>query len=369
MRARTSSITKGQLFFIIIQAQIGMGVMSLPHDMFINAKNDAWISLLIAGAILELVVFLQYLLVKRYPEQTIYEFMPQLLGKPFAKVVSLSYALFFGYIVVIVILLFTRTLQTWVLTDTPLWIIKIITISITAYLAKEQLPVIARFLTIVTLNLVFLVFFTFLVFRNIEIEYLFPIGTTGIKEIMGGANQAILALMSMEILYVYAFVQDKSKGLFKIIGGAIAFTTGLYLYLTLLVLVVFSPGKLLLVEEPLLYMLKSLKFTIIERLDLIFIAFWMFSVITTTIIYMYASARGFSKVLNLKSHSKLTWLLAAVILIVAFIPDSDLAVSKMTSVLTYISYLFVFVIPVFLLILSLVKKKDGSVKQKGGKQR
>ena len=49
MTKKDQSITKFQLFFILIQSQIGVGLLSLPNAVQKTAKGDGWISTLLAG--------------------------------------------------------------------------------------------------------------------------------------------------------------------------------------------------------------------------------------------------------------------------------------------------------------------------------
>ncbi|MBP8820394.1 MAG: GerAB/ArcD/ProY family transporter, partial [Syntrophomonadaceae bacterium] len=43
------TITSKQLIFIIIGAQIGMGIFSLPRVVGTQAQQDAWLAILLGG--------------------------------------------------------------------------------------------------------------------------------------------------------------------------------------------------------------------------------------------------------------------------------------------------------------------------------
>src|SRR5699024_12649219 len=44
-----TEISSFQLIFLLIHGQNGVGVITLPYDIFVKAKSDAWISVLITG--------------------------------------------------------------------------------------------------------------------------------------------------------------------------------------------------------------------------------------------------------------------------------------------------------------------------------
>lgn len=56
--------TKTQLLFFIIQTQIGVGILSLPYSVFQRAKQDGWMSILLAGLVVQLLILLFWMLAK-----------------------------------------------------------------------------------------------------------------------------------------------------------------------------------------------------------------------------------------------------------------------------------------------------------------
>ncbi len=51
------SITLNQMFFVIIQAQVGISLLSIPFKAHKYAKGNAWISVIIAGLIVQIFRF------------------------------------------------------------------------------------------------------------------------------------------------------------------------------------------------------------------------------------------------------------------------------------------------------------------------
>lgn len=84
MATKNSTITQGQLTFFIFQTQIGVGLLSLPFAVAKIAHGDGWISTLLIGFFIQLCIFLIWALNRRFPTLSLYEFMPQIIGKPVA---------------------------------------------------------------------------------------------------------------------------------------------------------------------------------------------------------------------------------------------------------------------------------------------
>ncbi len=62
-----SKISLVQFTFFVIQCQIGVGILSLPNRLHPIAKGGGWISALIAGLAIQLIILLMWLfLYKRF---------------------------------------------------------------------------------------------------------------------------------------------------------------------------------------------------------------------------------------------------------------------------------------------------------------
>ena len=62
MRTKTR-INQSELFFLLVQTMVGIGILSLPFHTYKSAAHDGWMSVIILGFALHLVVLLIWLLV------------------------------------------------------------------------------------------------------------------------------------------------------------------------------------------------------------------------------------------------------------------------------------------------------------------
>src|SRR4051812_44253866 len=90
-----NKITQGQFMLFIVQTQIGIGILSLPHLVQIPAKGGAWISILIAGLISQLIILLLFAICRLFPTDNIYSFLPKIIGKPLGNLLSFCYIAYF----------------------------------------------------------------------------------------------------------------------------------------------------------------------------------------------------------------------------------------------------------------------------------
>ncbi|WP_197061439.1 GerAB/ArcD/ProY family transporter, partial [Halobacillus sp. BBL2006] len=145
--ANEPKISRRQFFFVIIQTQIGVGILSLPYDLHESAKQDGWISLLIGGFLLQFVLLLLWWIAKTYPDIDFFKINEKIFSKWIGKPFSFLFVLYFTCVGLLIILLFCRIISLWVLPNTPFWILAFLMISVSMYMTCCGLRVMARLYT------------------------------------------------------------------------------------------------------------------------------------------------------------------------------------------------------------------------------
>ena len=357
-----STINNAQLFFIIFQTQVGVGVLSLPSSLYASAGTDGWITLLITGGAIQLIVFLLYFLCKRFPSLTLFEFAPKIVGKYAGFVISFLYVSFAIATAVIVLELFETTIKTWILFRTPmLMILLLLTLSGT-YLAIGKIKVMGRFYQFISVLIIPLLLMSAYTLKDADIRYILPLGQNGIGTIFKATQQGIVSMLGFEIvLFIYPYVQNKGKAALKSLTLANLAVTSLYTFLTFTTYVFFSPAQLEMIPEPLVYMLKGVSFIIVDRVDLLFLSIWIISVMTSYVSYLYIAGKGIQHLTKRKKTTGSILVAALLALIFSMFSHDRYTVELLSSYHANASYFFAFGIPLVLLIISLLfKKKEES---------
>ncbi|UCZ53762.1 spore germination protein [Bacillus shivajii] len=354
-------ISTNQLLFLVLQSQIGIGVLSLAHDLYLNAFTDGWISIINAGIVNLLFLFIILTLNKQYPQDTLYDFSQKITGMFFGKLFSCLYVLYFISVNILVIHLSTGVLKKWLLPLTPEWILFLVFISVAVYLVKENLRIIARVYVIVSLLVIVLIALILSAYMEVNVKYIFPVGQSGIKNIMLASHEAIVAMLGFELLLiVYPFVQASHKQKVKYSALAVIAVTTLYTFFVFSSYIYFSPDQLAVIPEPLLYMLKAVDYELIERLDLIFLVIWIVPMTTSIGIYIYLSSIGLSKLFRQQDHQKSSFIVGGfVFLFTLIIPSTPEFTKQFGEIISTLSYIFVGGIPLFLLSIVFFKQKIG----------
>ena len=84
------------LFFIISSIQIGVGIMGTSRIVYLEALQDAWISILIASIYLFIVIIVMLSILKQYDNADIFGIQVDIFGNWFGKLLGSIYIIHFA---------------------------------------------------------------------------------------------------------------------------------------------------------------------------------------------------------------------------------------------------------------------------------
>ncbi|MFJ5762408.1 GerAB/ArcD/ProY family transporter [Neobacillus sp. NPDC093182] len=352
-----NQITKFQLFFLLIQSQVGVALLSLPHAVQESAKGDGWISTIIAGLAVQVMLVVYWQLLKRFPALIYTEITKKVLGRFLGKLLNVFIYLNFILVGGLATILFIKLINLWLLPLTPGWMISALILTACIYLASSDLKIIARFFVLAT-SLIILLWFTSVLswFTPKEFQYVLPLGSSGLKNILMGSNNSLLAMLGFEaLLFFFPFIIENKKGVLKTVSMANLFITLFYTYFIFVTLISFSTHQLAQMREPILNLLRGISFNMIDRVDLIFLSVWMVPMATSIITYLFAASKSLN--LEKKNYPKAVLLNGCILFLITLIPNEDAIITLFNQYVSYLSYVVVFLIPTLLLILSFLMKK------------
>lgn len=300
------------LFFVICNIQIGVGIFSFERYIFQVSKHDAWISVILAGLITQLVVWLIVRTLSKYESADLYGIHYDLYGKVIGTVFNCIYMLYYLCITVIIMRNYVEVIQAWIFPDIPSWLIIALLLLLTIYAGFGGLRVM---IGMCMLGFVVIVFTTLLFHSSLKYaiwSQLLPIMETNIMDIFNGAIRMSFSLAGFEIiLLIYPFIINKER---TMLHSQLALTFGNLVYLTIMTLSIayFSSNQMNRSIWPSINMLKIVKYPFLERLEFIVVSVWMLMVLTGILLNTWAVTRGFKRMWNLNQKAMLLIVVALV---------------------------------------------------------
>lgn len=307
---------------------LGTGIIVLPRGLAAEMDTaDGWISLIFSNIIIIFLIFLIVRLQKQFPGKTIIQYLSEgQAGKWISKLLALSYALYFACITAYLCRFLTIVLNIYLLSETPNEVLLMILLLLSTYGASKGVQ------GIVHLNLMFTPFVIFgalgiLVFEipEIDIEYLRPVLSEGIKPVFLGLKETTFAFLGIEILFFFMAHMKVSE--LRTIPFAVTntFITFLYIFIIVMTYGIFDLDMTKQVTFPLIELVKEVHIPgeIFERAEPFFVTIWLMTMFNTFSISQLLSMKLLKK--EFLPKVKKMWVssfFVFIVFIVSFLPKS-----------------------------------------------
>ncbi|WP_433742511.1 GerAB/ArcD/ProY family transporter [Falsibacillus pallidus] len=293
------------LMFIVHTAQTGVGIAGLPRVVFLQSENDAWISVLITGAVVTIVLFIMDKTLKMFESADLYSIHEYLFGKWGSKLVNSAVSIYLlsGYFIILKD--YTEMVQEWIFPTLPTWIFTLMLSFLAFYAVTGGIRVVVG---ICVLSLILSIWITFIIavpLQYMDYSHLLPIWNHSFKQIMMGTFKTSLSIVGYEmVMFVYPFVQNKEKVFrYSMIGNL--YSTLLFTLVTFVSIGFFSSTGLKRTIWPVLSMFKIVRIPNLERFEFIAVSFWMLIILPNICLYLWSSVRGIKKVLGITGRKSL----------------------------------------------------------------
>jgi spore germination protein (amino acid permease) len=357
MMKKEETITGRQLIPLVFMAQLGSEVLSLPHVMADVSGYDTWLAVFLSGLAAQVGIMLIWWLGSHYPSRNFYAYIPLIVGKSIGSCVNVIYGCYYALSGLLITLSYSDILKRWLFVLTPRWIIILMLLIVCGYAATSTLKKLAYISQ--TFMLFAYISFFLIVFSGIyglEVRNLLPILPGGFYPVIKGVYTAFSAYVGYDLLlYAYPYVQSKSKKkLLLTMSLANISTVVFYVSVCLICSMKFSLEQLIVIPEPIIFVLKNYRVEILQSLDILFLIFYVCIVSGTIYVYFFLAAKAF---LHLRSQGLgkqhvWVWAIVCVCFIGGFFITKRSSIMQFSTIQDKLSIMLIVFLPVFLLIIS-----------------
>ncbi|MFJ7725667.1 GerAB/ArcD/ProY family transporter [Neobacillus sp. NPDC097160] len=344
------------LIFIIYSVQAGVGVVGLPRIVYLEAKHDAWISVLLGGVFVSIVLWFVMMMLKQYDSADLYGIHVDVFGKWLGNFLSTLYMLYMSAAFFIIMMNYIEIVQVWIFPNLPTWPLAFVLILIAVYAVYGGIRVIVGVAFLSVIGTVWLILIQIVALRYSDIAHIFPIMNVDIKHLLKGVKSTTYSMMGFElILFVYPFIKEKRKAhLYVQLGNA--FTTITFTILTFISIIFFAEDSLKNVIWPVISMFKVVKLPNLERFEFIVVSFWMLVILPNLCTYLWAASKGFSRILKRKQKWGV-WIIALLAFSTTFFIKARYQENEVTDLIAKIGFYAAYCYPIVLSIIVFVKKR------------
>ncbi|MBW4082619.1 endospore germination permease [Paenibacillus sp. S150] len=359
-------INNRQLFWMIMMLEIGINLLISMTATILYAKQDAWISYILAGAGGLMITYVAAKLSSRYPRQTLIEYSVTILGKWAGKLMVIPFMLQWFWVISLILRDEFLFIRLNVLYKTPAWVVIGTMIGVVLYTVYHGgIEAIGRVSELWGPILMVILALTFaLTVNNLNWEMMLPVyADTGAWPIVQGALAPVSLLgESVLLMMLFPFVEHPGKGTRKAVLAGVAFSSVLLLLGVLWVIMTFGPvvsGRLYFPFFEMVKLVYLMEF--IQNMDIFVMSIWLVSIFVKLSIYMFITSYGIAQWIGKpRSWKRILWPVAAVSfvltkVVIAFNPPSGLLLKSVW--IRYVLPVNMVAIPLFLWVVSSMRRQ------------
>lgn len=329
-RTENMKITGWQLFWIVATVEVVMAVWLRISPAVETAKQDAWLSMLLACVLGGAITYLAVNVGLKHPGRSLAQFSQELLGPWIGRLVPLPYFTAWFILAGDVIRSFADFLHLVLLDKTPVWVLIAMLLGAAIYMTGTSgITGIGRFCEMVgPLTLIALLLSFLLNMGNAKWSNLLPLfGDASLTEIMKASIAPSSFLGESFMLLVLLSFLSSSK---HIMGKALSsvWLTGILLSAaTVMVLLVFGPAVAQELRFPYFMLVRSINIlNFIQNVDILVIFIWIFGVFAKIALYLFITSYEMAQCLRIKSWKRMIWLSAPLIFAIALVIPNEAAI-------------------------------------------
>lgn len=350
------SVSPFFVFFLIYSNIIGVGIMSFQRDIIRSAGYDAWISVLLSGISIHVLVWMIYRILTIANNDIIYihQFY---FGKWIGGLLNVFIIIYFFVVGLIVFRLYIEVVQVWMFPLMKTWQISVIFLFLLYYIVSSGFRGITGMCfwgTVIPLVFLFPLLFFSLEFA--QFNHLLPLFNHSVKEILGSSKTMVFQFLGFEtLLMFYPFIKNPEKSK-KWAHFGVLFTIFLYFFLTIITFAFFNEEHLKHTIWPTLTLLKIAEMPFIERVEYIVVSLCFLVVLPHISQHLWTVCRGLKKLLNIKQRISL-FICLFLFFLFSNVLESHKQIERLASLYSSVGFYFIYLYVPFLFLTINIKQK------------
>lgn len=327
-------------FFIIVGVQISVGILGFERFIVVKAGHDAWISIIIAGLITHVIIWMMYHLLNQSNGDLVTIHL-MTFGPYIGVLLNLFFICYYALLAYTVICTYTEVLETWMFADVYSWVFTLLILSIAYSYTTKGIRVVTGLAVIsllITFPLIVTIFFTL---PDSQLETLKPIFNHSILDIAKGAKAMALNVLGLCVLFmIYPFFKDPRASQ-KWTHLGLFFNISLYMIAMILTISYYSKTQLLETIWPTITLWKAVNLGIIERFEYIGVSLWLFVVLPSICLLLWSATRLLKRVIPIKQR---IWLrvLCLILFMLSFKVNGRMDVETLNDITANIGFYVIF---------------------------
>ncbi|MGG4491238.1 GerAB/ArcD/ProY family transporter [Metabacillus idriensis] len=339
-------------FFLIHASQTGIGILSFQSQISKDAQQDAWISLIISGITIHIILFIIFKLLDDNNNDLVAVNL-HCFGKIIGNLLSILALVYFWLATLTVFRTYIEVIQVWVYPTIKTWQLCIIFGITLYYLVSSGFRILAGFSFWGVVIPSFLFVLIYFPIKHMNPIYLQPVFSHSFGELLLSAKASTFLFLGFEwILMYYPFIKNP-KGISKWAHLGTLYTLIVYLIITFVSFLYFNQEVIQQLPWATLMMVKIVQFSFMERFEYVFIFIWVFVIIPPMCISLWACTRIAKRTFSVPPKVSLVLFLFILIITAVSLKEFK-SIEKLSNFTSDVGFGFIYVYIPFLFIVKTI---------------
>ncbi|MFZ7947015.1 MULTISPECIES: GerAB/ArcD/ProY family transporter [Bacillaceae] len=352
-----------QIFWLMFTFETGNIILLTIGPVMEDAKQDIWISYVIASLLGVLIAYAATKAAQLHPNHSLIQFSKLILGKWLGTLIVLVYLFQWFSVIGNILREFADFTITILLPTTPPWALYVTMLLLLIYVTYiGGIEGIGRcsevFGPIIILSVILLIILSIKDFDTLNLMPVFI--DSGIVSIWKGALTPLAFLgESVMMLMLVSFMNEPQKALKSAVGG-IALAAFAVTIVALCVLLIFGPEISAKLRHPTFDVVSYISvMDFIQNLEIIAVLVWILSVFIKLSLYFFLACYGTAQLFKIKDWRKMIWITAPLFFALAqFFPNPSYTYGYMKTYWTH------YALPINMVGIPLLLWGIGSIRKK-----
>ena len=360
MSNKHKQVTAYQASALLINATIGVGLLTLPRQVTHAARTGGWLSVIVLSAVAFLALYLYTLLGQRFGHSTLPEYTVKTMGLFLGGLICLTFASGWLLFVAIQSRLFAEIVVTSVLSQVELEVGLILMLLLAALLATQDVKGFARvnqfFLPFVVLALSLVIALSL---TQVTFWRLLPPFGSGIREILSGSLVTATAFSGFELISLFMPFYTNPKEALKSHTRGIVLVALIYLLTVIVATGTFGVPELAKSQWPTLEMVRLIGFRgVLERLEAPFLSIYVIAVFTTAGANFFGAVLTLKQLFKLKTKEGWPYLFVPPLYYLAIRPQNIVELENVIRTFSIAWFGYILLVPIVLLLVAIARKEE-----------
>jgi spore germination protein len=357
-------ITSFQLMVLLIATMIGVGILALPRDITEAVGPDGWVLVVLGTFITLILVILMTKVVEKFPQKTFKEIVNSLVGKFLGTIIILGFCIYFIVLTAFEVRSFGEGVKEYLLLHTPIEILIISLLIVSAYSARSGIESIARLSQVIVPGSIFFAFLAmFPILPELDMSHLLPVLRTPPLKIIKSLPIVLFSFLGTELVLVFSVFVSDVRNITKRVSMSVGIVFLVYLLIVVTTVTRFGLRETSHIIWPGLEIFRTVDIpgAFIENIQIIVIAIWICLVFMTVVAWTLGGSLLISYIFRSREQNYFVLPLMPIIYSISLLPENFPQIRDyMNAFLKSFGIAYIVILPILLWILTLFKTRKRS---------